>query len=584
MSERSSGAASPRGTRDISEGTAGGSELLPPALDFAPLPATHPKRDHDISPWIDEQIWGHRLWDAQSPWLVFLEFLTIADARQRAGQLLEPEPHYPLTFKPQQRLYLRNILFNSDDVMRVAEKVPDSQTAWNSWLPRMADRAQAVPTRDFSYLKNRFHSFAEFARVIQLLRGAVVERGRNKRWSSRFVFPFGTHALYEDLNVNQKTNKASREYINFGRTGELLYLMLCRSTSREALRPVVAGMVGSDSRWDRLISLLQPPSDPGDQQTRGNSFLPYATHPVFDALAEDWLAVSRLGLPGFDAYPHYVTLAGLHLLRYHALVATAWAQTDIQADGGSSPPLFMVCEIVAPKKTLVREFALSSYARNDGLSTRAVEQLIERIRQSEGWQTSLASAAPFLQCREYLDNVVSWGDDYDGPNDPDALLAALRLRARKGHLDHVGQFHRATGREIGLVSRRGTTRFRYAPTDDLVRTLLFANVEHRMELGEFLARLFERYGLVIGDREAGRVLAAEDFDMKAFQANARRLEQRLASLGLLRRLSDACAYVVNPYAASSGPDAPSVAVQRSGRNGIPDGMPPSRQNRSEGLE
>jgi len=43
------------------------------------------------------------------------------------------------------------------------------------------------------------------------------------------------------------------------------------------------------------------------------------------------------------------------------------------------------------------------------------------------------------------------------------------------------------------------------------------------------------------------VLPAEDFDSSAFEDNARRLEQRLVSLGLLRRLSDACAYVENPY-------------------------------------
>jgi hypothetical protein len=412
----------------------------------------------------------------------------------------------------------------------------------------MADRAQAVPARDFSYLRHRFHSFEEFARVIRLLRGAVVERGRNKRWSSRFVFPFGAHALYEDLNVNEKTDKASREYINFGRTGELLYLMLCRSAARETLRPVIAAMAGSTSRWDRLVGLLQP-EDAGDQPTRGKSFLPYASHPVFDALAQDWLAMSHLRLPGFNAYPHYVTLSGLHLLRYHALVATAWAQLGApnSAPPVDSPSLYMVCEIVAPKKTLVRELALASYARNDALSSRAVEQLVERIRRSDGWQHAATGPGAFIHCRDYLAQIVHWGEDYEGPNDPDELLAAFRAKALKGHRDHVGQFHRTMGREIGLVSRRGTTRFRYAPTDQLMRTLLFANVERRMELGEFLARLFERYGLVIGDREAERVLPPEDFDKKAFQANARRLEQRLASLGLLRRLSDACAYVVNPY-------------------------------------
>jgi hypothetical protein len=79
-----------------------------------------------------------------------------------------------------------------------------------------------------------------------------------------------------------------------------------------------------------------------------------------------------------------------------------------------------------------------------------------------------------------------------------------------------------------------------------------------MELGEFLARLYERYGLVIGEREAERVLPPEDFDKKAFQSHARRLEERLGSLGLLRRLSDACAYVINPYTATAS--APAAAA------------------------
>ena len=526
--------------------------LTPAPLRVAPLPVVHPNRDHGISPWIDEQIWGHRLWDAQSPWLVFLEFLTVADARYREGALLSDGSSYPLTFKPEQRLYLRHILFNSDDVMRVAEQQPDSGTAWEAWLAKVAERAQAVPVRDLSYLRERFHTFHEFARVVNLLRGAVVEQQSNKRWSSRYLFPFGRDAIYEDLNL-----KGSREYIYFGRTGELLYLMLSRASSRDAVRPIVARMVADDGRWNRLVALLQPDESKGDQQTRGKSYLPYESHPVFDAFAEDWCSIGKLQLPQYDAYPHHVTLAGLHLLRYYMAVASAWAGAATTEDGDE---LHMVCEIVAPRKTLVRELALASYARNDGLSSRAVEQLIARIGGSDDWKRANDGPGAFVQCREYLQRLVWWGKDYDGANDPDALLAALRIEALKGHRAHVGQFHRVMGREIGLVSRRGTTRFRYAPTDQLIRTLLFANVERRMELNEFLARLFERYGFVIGDREAERVLRPEDFDKKVFQANAKRLEQRLSSLGLLRRLSDACAYVVNPY-------APAVsAISVSGEN------------------
>jgi len=39
--------------------------------------------------------------------------------------------------------------------------------------------------------------------------------------------------------------------------------------------------------------------------------------------------------------------------------------------------------------------------------------------------------------------------------------------------------------------------------------------------------------------------------MQAFKENSQRLEMRLVSLGLVKRLSDACAYVINPYTANT---------------------------------
>lgn len=126
-------------------------------------------------------------------------------------------------------------------------------------------------------------------------------------------------------------------------------------------------------------------------------------------------------------------------------------------------------------------------------------------------------------------------------------MGELRRRAVSRHRRHVANVHRNYGRDVGLVSKRGTNKLRYAPTDPLLKALILANVERRMEYKEFLSRLFSRYGLVFGDREAERVLDRDEFDKKAFQANAERLEQRLGSLGMLRRLSDACAYVQNPF-------------------------------------
>src|SRR5260370_4095003 len=87
--------------------------------------------DHNISPWLDEQIWGHRLWDSQSPWLLFLEFLTVAEACHREGRLLDERGlHYPLLFRPYQRLHLRNIIFNNKGLFQTAARHPDNDTAW----------------------------------------------------------------------------------------------------------------------------------------------------------------------------------------------------------------------------------------------------------------------------------------------------------------------------------------------------------------------------------------------------------------------------------------------------------------------
>jgi hypothetical protein len=124
-----------------------------------------------------------------------------------------------------------------------------------------------------------------------MVRSSTIESASNKRWSSRFIFPFGRHAIYEDLNVS--SGSASREYIYFGRPGELLYQMLARSKDATALRTHLAAAFESSDSCDRLLALMQP-DIPEDFQSPGDSYLPYATHPTFDAMSQDWLNLFEL--------------------------------------------------------------------------------------------------------------------------------------------------------------------------------------------------------------------------------------------------------------------------------------------------
>ena len=501
--------------------------------------------DHAISPWLDEQIWGHRIY-TQSPWLLFLEFAGVAEAcRREHGLFVENSAYYPLEYIPYQRMMLRNILWNNEAIRLTDQENPDSDTAWGVWLASMRSSAQGVSKRDFSYLKSRFKTFREFATLVQMLqRDAAVEGDSNKRWTSRFIFPFGPNALYEDVNI--KKNNPAREYINFGRTGELLYLMLSRSTAATKLAPWLTALLVGDNNWNRLLGLLQP-TDPEHVTLKGKSYLPYKFHASFDSLGEDWLQVFELELPGFDQVEHLVTLGALHVMLYQLQVATQWLVSD------NRRPYF-VCEVIAPKKTLTRQQSILNYQDNNVLTTKAVNAYLTRIETSKAWQAALAeSASPgetFARCRQILVEEVWWGKkkEYNGERSPAKLLRSLREVALRRHRRVVANVHRIYGREIGLVSRRGTNRFRYAPSDTLLKTLLLANVKKRMELREFLELLFQRYGLVFAPREAKQVLDGADFDQEAFTANSSRLEQRLSSLGLLRRLSDGCAYVINPYA------------------------------------
>jgi len=506
---------------------------------MTPLPKPLPPPDtfdQSSSMWVDETIWGHRLYDEQLPWMVFLEFLNVFHYEADKGRAFyEPNGLNTLTYRAAHRLYLRNVLFNNPHLVEIPLRFPSDNGRWDEWLKRMRS-ATGIAHPQFAYLREHFHTFDDFCDIVSLVRSTSLEVHSNKRWTSKFVFPYGKDCLYEDLDNSATTN--DRRF--FGRTGELLYLMFCRAQRKqELLASLQQRLSRTDGIWDSIIMRLQPTDDDQLGGERANAFLPYEHHPCFEDLADDWLSLLRLSIPGFDVYPHLVNLCGLHLLKYQLTVSHQLLE--------SSTPFHFICEVVAPKKTLVRELSCDLYQENNTLPARAIEMLIANIEHSAAWQQAVRDHDAFEKCRALLRDQVRWGDDYDGPNDPEQLITSLRQAAMKRHRQHVGNIHRNYGREIGLVSKRGTVKLRYAPTDALLKTLLFANVEKRAELRHFLETLYRRYGLVFGDREAEHVLAKGDLDKKAFQANSRRLEQRLGSLGLLRRLSDGCAYVVNPY-------------------------------------
>lgn len=489
--------------------------------------------------WIDEAIWGHRLYDEQTPWLTFLEFMTVLLAEHRAGRALREETLNSLSYRPQLQLRLRNLVFNNPHIMTVLAEDRADEAAWTIWLGKMAETAGGLDCTDFSYLRDRFESFQDFAAVIGFLQGSAIEGSSNKRWSSKFVFPFGPNALYEDANVNPRGG-VSNDRRFFARTGELLYLMLCRSGVANELRGlVVSRFLENPAPYDSMARALQ--NDPQfSKAERAGAYLPCSSHPVFDRLAEDWLAILGSPIPAYDAIPHLVAMTGLNLTLYQLERAREVLDGD---------PVQLVCEIVSPRKSVVRDLSADSYQRNNSLPQQAVERFVRQVTETEEWHSAVVSEDPILNAADILKHTFGWPDtdDEEIAPDPTALIDQLADRAISRHKQHIGKIHMTWSRAIGLSSRRSSRRVRYAPTDRLLKTLVVCCVAKRLEFRDFLALLHERYGLVIGDAQAGTFIASGDADQEDFSDNARRLEERLASLGLLKRLSDSCAYVENPF-------------------------------------
>lgn len=491
---------------------------------------------------VDEHIWGHRLYDEQLPHLAVLEFLGVLGSN--ADKPLREVHGQKVRYRPQRQIRLRGLLFNNPYVEAVRERAISDEDKWSMWGERFAVDADRLGDGDMSYLRTVFNSFDDFAKAIDLLRSSSFEAKSNKRWSSKFVFPFGPDAMYEDLRIDADGG-ASNDRRFFARSGELLYLMLCRAKRGPELGDqLVKRLFDSSAPMNRLVKALQgKPQRAGDFRDLG--YLPHAAHPRFDRLCEDWLAILSRDMPIYDALEHLITSAGLNLLLYFLECGKSQA--------GDAEPVEIICEIVSRERTKVRALSGESYQSNQALSLRAVRSSVESIRLSDEWLLATQSQDPNGESAALLRSWFQWppvdgGDDGDSANSTgDQLIRTLVEKAESRHQQHFGKIHASWSRAIGLSSRRLSRRTRYAPNDRLLKTLVVVIVDDRMQFDEFLSEARRRYGVVIGDAEGIRLVTEKLVDQEALSENRGNLEARLVGLGLVRRLSDACSFVENPF-------------------------------------
>jgi hypothetical protein len=504
--------------------------------------------------WCEYAIWGLLFYDDQSPWLTLVECLHICFDRARADQPIFDDQdrastgtHEVLRYGTPLSYHLRHLLFRDRDILEIADRPAENQAMWDAWFQLLARDQVKL---DFTHLPDRFETFRDMAHAVELLRSAEIESHTAKRWTSRHLLPLGPAMLFPDVD---KDGRLDRKFMR--RTGEMLYLMLNRSSGRDELAQLLSErLLQYKSAWNG-IALRLAGHDLGELAQTTLGYLPLPQHVTYDRLAEDWISLLSLkSIPIENVLDPLQRVTGL----LQALYIVRRAQETIGMDA-PLPPFFL--DVVgAPGANPVRKLSTDQYRRHRAMLPDAMSAFIEQFAESEAWQEVTESDAGSKLAGDVLKERFRWAPQRPGDPDrmpsPEQQLAELRTEVQTARGHFIGSTFLNHVRQIGLLRSHRRSGTWYAPNDAFLEALVLAVVTTPMEFGEFLHALYKRYNIVVGPEEVraafNGALPAPLADLKE---NERRLEERMRVLGFLDRKSDDCAFVSNPFNKSEAPVA-----------------------------
>ena len=494
-----------------------------------------------IEIWLEQQIWGHRLYNDQTPWLLLLEAIGLMACRaadQNCGTQVFPgvsATHENMRYELKAAKRLRQILFTDRNIDEIAnEQAVSDAVLWSRWFAS----AGATGEVDFGYLKARFVKFSSFRNAVTLLRGSEIEPQRKRRLTSRHLAPRGPAMLSADYGEGRRSSAGvDKDRRFFARGGELLFLMLNRSGHAEALETLVKQrLLSPRSRWNRLAEHLAPPEQENPVAFDNIGYLPLPRHGTYEMLGRDWLSLlSLMSLPDDHLSEPLMRLSALAVIRY--IVERA---AEVL---GEDRPL-MPIDTMGPNTAGLRKLSRDAFARHRDMTRKTIERVADDFVGSPAWKSACEKPNPTKAALELVDAHFGYEPKEQSSRTLAALPQAIKEAALDNHNEHLGLVMGFYAEHIGLAARRGSSRW-YVLSDPMLEAIVLGNVADPMEYETFLALLHRRYGFVIGTEVAGHHYSNVNYQQ--VKANQRHLEDRLRMLGLLKRLSDDCAFVVNPF-------------------------------------
>ena len=514
-----------------------------------------------IKNWTDFGIWGLVFYDDQPPWFALIECMHILFhlyGQDPSAELFYPpasskdsglddgqEPileHEVVRYSVPRNTVLRHLLFRDTDITD-----PRVSDTWSSIQERTTAR---YPNwrHSLNHLPNVFPDVPSLHRAISLLRTAEVEADSSRRWTSKHLLPVGPNLLFADIGAAERGGNADRRFMR--RSGEMLYLMLGRASSdrRRDLTALLKGrLLGNDSPWNHLARLIGSSSEPGatdDKVGLRTGYLPFAQLDVYDRLADDWIALLSLRrMRVANLLDPLMRMSALHLIVYLLRRARAVEMQNSCNLASENIPPFIFDLSASASNNPVQRLAAAQYDSHVKLPRMAIDSYLDTFASSAFWSAAAANQTNTLNARHTLKKMFLWNRE----EHPQAeILEALRNDSLGANHSIWATIATLANRAGIAISRRGVRRW-YAPDGAFLEALVLANVKEPTEMGKFLDRLYSRYRIVIGQRQALHSFGKDYAFLEPLKVNERRLEERLKTLGFIHRKSDACAFVINPF-------------------------------------
>ena len=405
----------------------------------------------------------------------------------------------------------------------------------------------------FNYLRDRFTGqFDALAQSIEILRSMEIDSMTSRRWTSRFLAPLGPQMLFSDLDYSLT---ADRRF--FGRGGEVMYLMISQSNRSNEVAELIEETFFKDV--DPINQLLER-VDSKESERTGSSPLGYlpptSLHKAYDRLAEDWVAVLSLkGLPSSHKFEPLSRLTALNLVRYF-LECAAEARNLFEIEDQSIILEPIILDVSGGELKDMCQKSISHLRRVRETIDESVSTHIKyKLNNTPKWQQALKHSDTEAQFRLAIEAIEetfatkNLSKEFSSTRTPKECLNFFINKATSRARNNISTLIEPMGKNSGFITARRGLGTWFDASDEFLEALVIGNTgTEPITVDAFLAKIYQKYRIVIGLNEASNEFVKRTFEPLSFEDNMKIFERRLTGLGYVKRLSDDCAFVSNPYA------------------------------------